>query len=250
MSSIKQLYRKNIYGVMGTLVFHILVVAIFWLAELNKNVKIEKEEAVLIDFPVSEKMEEPIKPETEKQLEKTIASDQSIKNIQHSGSNRAVNDASDKKAKKEDKFFDENYKHDIEEAKKMVADVNKQLSKKTPPIKKYEMPEATTEGQDPDSIKNVIYSGKSNIHYFLENRFHVRLPIPVYLAKSGGEIKVDIQVDKSGKVIKAEAKTARNANDPMLTEYAIQAAERSIFNADAKAPAVQRGSITYKFVAQ
>ena len=112
------------------------------------------------------------------------------------------------------------------------------------------MPEATSEGQNPDSIKNVIYSGKSNIHYFLENRFHIRLPIPVYLAKSGGEIKVDIQVDKTGKVIKAEAKSARVANDPMLTEYAIQAAEHTVFNADAKAPSVQKGSITYKFVAQ
>jgi hypothetical protein len=36
----------------------------------------------------------------------------------------------------------------------------------------------------------------------------------------------------------------------MLTEYAVQAAENTVFNADAKAPAVQRGSITYKFVAQ
>ena len=82
MSSIKQLYRKNIYGVMGTLIFHILVVAIFWLAELNKNVKIEKEEAVLIDFHVLEKMEETPKPETDKQQEKNTAADQAMKNSQ------------------------------------------------------------------------------------------------------------------------------------------------------------------------
>lgn len=247
MSRIKQLYYKNIYGVMGTLIFHILVIAIFWLAELNMNVKIEKEEAILIDFPVSEelKMEETPKPETEKEQEKNIASDQATKNIKQSGSNRAVNDAL-----KNDKFFDDSYKRDIEDAKKMVADVNKQLSKKIPAIKKYEMPEATTEGQDPDSIKNVIYSGKSNIHYFLENRFHVRLPIPVYLAKSGGEIKVDIQVDRSGNVIKAVARSTKATDDPMLIEYAIQAAERTVFNTDQKAPSIQKGSITYKFVAQ
>ena len=250
MSRIKQLYRKNIYGVMGTLIFHILIVVFFWLSALNKNIKIEKGEAVLIDFQVSNKTEEALKPETTKQQEKNMASDQSMKNIQQPGSNHAVNDASNEKGSKKDKFFDDNYQKDIEQAKKMVADVNKQLSKKIPPIKKFEMPEATTEGQDRDSIKNVIYSGKSNIHYFLENRFHVRLPIPVYLAKSGGEIKVDIEVDKSGKVIKAEAKSTRSTNDPTLTEYAIQAAERTVFNADAKAPAVQKGSITYKFVAQ
>ena len=84
----------------------------------------------------------------------------------------------------------------------------------------------------------------------MENRFHVRLPIPVYLAKNGGDIKVDIQVDRSGKVIRASVKTGRNATDPALTEYAIEAAERTIFNSESKAPAVQYGSISYKFVAQ
>ena len=249
MSSIKLLYRKNIYGVMGTLIFHILLVTTIWLAELNMNTKIEKEEVLLIDFPLSEDIKEVPKPEMEKQQEKNIASDQSMKNNQQSASNNAVNDDPNNKAVRKDKFFDESYNNDIEEAKKMVADVNKQLSKKIPAVKKYEMPEATTEGQDPDSIKNVIYSGKSNIHYFLEKRFHIRLPIPVYLAKSGGEIKVDIQVDRSGQVIKATA-TSTKAGDPMLTEYAIQAAERSVFNTDTKAPPVQKGTITYKFVAQ
>ena len=250
MSKIKELYRKNIYGVMGTLIFHILLVTGFWVAELNLKVDIQKEDAILLDFTMPEDQKEITETKTEKQQEKNIASDQSMKNIKQSVSNRAVNDASKNDATKKDKFFDDNYNRDIEEAKKMVVDVNKQLSKKIPAIKKYEMPEVTTEGQDPDSIKNVIYSGKSNIHYFLENRFHVRLPVPVYLAKSGGEVKVDIQVDRSGKVIKAQARSVKNTNDPMLTEYATQAAERTVFNADAKAPLIQKRSITYLFVAQ
>ena len=250
MSKIKELYRKNIYGVMGTLIFHILLVTGFWVAELNLKVDIQKEDAILLDFTMPEDQKEITETKTEKQQEKNIASDQSMKNIKQSVSNRAVNDASKNDATKKDKFFDDNYNRDIEEAKKTVVDVNKQLSKKIPAIKKYEMPEVTTEGQDPDSIKNVIYSGKSNIHYFLENRFHVRLPVPVYLAKSGGEVKVDIQVDRSGKVIKAQARSVKNTNDPMLTEYATQAAERTVFNADAKAPLIQKGSITYLFVAQ
>jgi len=248
MSSLKQLYRENIYGVMGTLIFHILLVAIFWIAELKMNVKIEKEESILLDFAVSQEIKELPKTELEQQQEKNMASDQSMRNIQ-SRSNRAVNDAANNKTVSKDKFFDENYQRDIQEAQKMVQNVNKQLSKKIPPIKKYQMPEATTEGQNPDSIKNVIYSGKSNIHYFLENRFHIRLPIPVYLAKVGGQIKVDIQVDRSGKVIKTEVKSSKSG-DPMLLEYAVQAAEGTIFNADPKAPSVQKGSITYNFVAQ
>jgi len=245
MLNIKNLYRRNVYGVMGTLIFHILLVTGFWISELNFKIKAEKEETIFMDLILPpEKLETPIQ-ETEKVQNSKIGANQTNRSDQNMGSNHAVNDAM-----KRDKFFDESYKRDIENAEKMVSDVNKQLSKRVPQTKKFEMPEAITEGQDPDSIKNTIYSGKSNIHYFLENRFHVRLPIPVFLAKGGGLITVDIQVDRTGKVIKADARPSGNINDPMLPVYATQAAERTVFNSDSKAPSVQRGTITYRFVAQ
>jgi hypothetical protein len=230
---------------MGTLFFHIALFSIFLKAELKTKDKIENEEAILLDISVPEdkKPEPEINTERIKKLNAII--DQSIRNGNNDGSNRAVNDAA-----KKDKFFDEKYRQDIEDAQNLVSDVNKQLSKKTPVAKKFEMPEATSEGEDPDSVKNVIYSGKSNIHYSLENRFHLRLPIPVYLARGGGAITVDIQVDRSGNVIKAEARPASNIRDEMLPVYATQAAERTIFNSDSKAQAIQKGTITYKFVAQ
>jgi hypothetical protein len=243
MLNIKELYRKNMYGVMGTLIFHILLMTGFCLNELKLKIKTEKEETILLDFILPpEKIES---PESVKSQGNKAGADQTNKYDQNMGSTRAVNDAL-----KKDKFFDASYKHDIEEAEKMVDNVNKQLSKKIPQTKKFAMPEATTEGQNPDSIKNTIYSGKSNIHYFLENRFHVRLPIPVFLAKSGGLITVDIQVDRAGNVIKAESRPGSNLKDPMLAIYAIQAAERTIFNSDQRAPSVQRGTISYRFVAQ
>jgi hypothetical protein len=243
MKKILELYRRNIYGIMGALIFHILLVTSFWIAELKLDVQIKNEEAILLDFTVPDKPDDAREEIENKATEKT--KNDLADRLQSAGSNRAVNDAA-----KKDKFFDEAYNQDIEEAKKLVSDVNKQLSKKAPPVKKFEMPEATTEGQNPESIKNTIYSGKSNIHYFLENRYHIRLPIPVYLAKGGGEITVDIQVDRAGKVIKAEARSSGKLADPMLPIYATQAAERSLFNSDSKAPQVQRGTITYHFAAQ
>lgn len=244
MRKIKELYQRNIYGVMGTLIFHILVITGFWISELNYSIKAEKEEVIFLDMltpPLTE-------IEEVKEIKSEIQPDQNAqasgKNL-NMGTNHGVNDAL-----KRDKFFDDSYKRDIEDAEKMVAKVNKQLSKKIPQTTQFSMPEIVTEGQNRDSIKNTIYSGKSNIHYYLENRFHVRLPIPVFLAKSGGLITVDIQVDRSGRVIKAEARSTNNINDPMLPVYATQAAERTIFNNDTKAPAIQRGTITYRFVAQ
>jgi len=245
MLNIKKLYKRNIYGVMGTLIFHITLVSIFLVAELKTKDKIENEDAVLLEFSTPEEAKQEIEPKSAQSQKINSEIFQSGKNGQSNNSNQAVNDAG-----KKDKFFDESYRRDVENAKNLVADVDKQLSKKTVPIKKFEMPEATTEGENPDSVKNVIYSGKSNIHYFLENRFHLRLPIPVYLARGGGTIVVDIQVNRSGKVLKAQARPNSNIQDEMLPVYATQAAERTVFNSESKAPEIQKGTITYKFVAQ
>ncbi|WP_163717950.1 energy transducer TonB family protein [Mangrovibacterium lignilyticum] len=243
MQRIKKLYHDNIYGIIGTLAFHVLL----FVAILLANVKIEgevKEEEIIIDFSSIEEL-----PEIEK-VEKPMQEDEntpsaSLDNPSASMSNRAVNDAAQK-----DPFFDEDYQREIAEAQKLVTNVNKQLSKEIPEMKKFEMPEQTTEGMDPEKISNTVYSGESNIHYNLENRYHVRLPIPVYLAKGGGKITVDIWVSPSGKVIKAQLQPHAQISDPMLPEYALQAALRTVFDAKADSPSPQKGTISYTFVAQ
>lgn len=243
MISIQDLYRRNVYGIMGALIFHILLVLAFWIAEQDLSTVPKTEEAILIDFNFSD---EKLEIKEEKKELSELKKDQTERTRSISAiSNRAVNDAAPK-----DKFFDKSYQKDIEEARKLVADVNSQLSKKATSIKQIQMPEVTTSGQDRDSIKNVIYSGKSNIHYFLENRFHVSLKNPVYLAKGGGQVVVDIQVDRNGNVIKAQARQSANLKDPMLPDYAVEAAQRTLFNSDNKAPSVQKGTITYNFVPQ
>jgi len=243
MINVQNLYRRNAYGIMGALIFHILLVLAFWIAEQDLSAGPKVEEAILIDFNIpEEKMDiKDEKREASEKKEDKVLSNRSASAV----SNRAVNDAASK-----DKFFDKSYQKDIEDARKLVADVNNQLSKKAASIKQIQMPEITTSGQDRDSIKNVIYSGKSNIHYSLENRFHVRLGNPVYLAKGGGQVIVDIQVDRNGNVIRAQARESGNLKDPLLPQYAVEAAERTVFNSDIKAPSVQKGTITYNFVPQ
>jgi len=245
MSKIKELYNQNIYGIIGTLIFHILLVGSFMLAEMNLKGEV-KEEPIILDFTNLEEIEEPELQELpEKREEENTPSNQNELQQQTSRSNRAVNDAPSK-----DPFFDEDYQREIAEAQKLVSDVNKQLSKEVKNIEEFAMPEETTEGMDPDSIKNTIYSGESNIHYFLENRYHLRLPIPVYLAQGGGLVVVDIVVNRQGKVIRADVRNSETLKDPMLAVYARQAAQRTVFNADESAPTQQRGTISYTFVAQ
>jgi len=245
MSKILKIYRRNIYGIIGTLVFHILLVSLFLLAEVKKSVDID-EEAIILDFTAEELEMPEVKEELPPEEESTQPS-QTPDQPRELGSNIPVNEAA---KPPKDKFFDEDYRREIEEAQNLVKDVNKTLSAEIPDIGDVEMPEETTEGMKPEEIKNVIYKGKSNISYFLENRYHRSIPIPIYLAEGGGEIIVDIVVDQRGRVLSAEPRNNPAVRDKNLFAYARQAALNTIFNIDFDAPEKQKGTITYNFVPQ
>lgn len=247
MRKIFRLYRQNIYGIIGTLAFHLILMITFLVAEIRSSSEI-KEESVLLDFTTEElDIPEPEVPEIPRPEEKNNQPSDAPDQPRELGSSRAVNEAV---SKTQDKFFDDAYQKEIADAQKLVDDVTKTLAQEIPDLGDLNMPEETTDGMKPEEISNVITKGKSNIRYHLENRYHRRLPIPIYLAEGGGEITVDIIVNKSGKVISAIPRRNPNITDPNLPAYAQSAALRTRFNRDSAAPDKQKGTITYVFVPQ
>lgn len=233
---------------MGTLIFHILLFSFFLLADVNMKGTVQEEE-LIIEFPdllPEPEIEEEIE-DTEQQEGEPLTNDASSP-LDETQNNR-TNVASNRLAQSEE-FFDEDYLREVEAARQLVSDVNNQLSKEKVNLEDIEMPVQTTEGMDPDSIENVVYTGESNIVYYLENRHHVSLPIPVYLTQSGGLIVVDIAVNRQGRVIEAEPRNNPSIRDEQIYLYAKAAATRTIFNADPDAPNPQKGTIHYTFVAQ
>lgn len=229
--------------------FHILLFATFLLADVDMKGKLPEEE-ILIELP--ELMMEPEIPEEEQET----AEQQESESVPNEASapqaeirNQRTNVASNRLAQN-DKFFDEDYLQELEEAQKLVSDVNNQLSKEKVNWEDIKMPVRTTEGMNPDSIGNTVYTGESNIVYYLENRYHRSLPIPVYLTRHGGKVVVDITVNRQGVVVSAEPQKSSGIRDEELYLYAKAAASRTIFNADPDAPERQRGTIHYTFIAQ
>lgn len=251
MGKVNEIYKRNIFGVITTLTFHIIVLILLLTSNLEYS-KQSREEAVLLDFTVENIRLPELKKEKEKQEVSTLT--QQIPGYDQLASNRAVNDASNDAAKSSsrsnDPFFDKAYNNEIAAAKQLVSDVNKTLAKKIPKIGDIRMPEDNTEGKTREEVKQSNFKGKSNIHYSLENRFHVRLPIPVYLAEGGGEVIVDIVVGRDGRVLNANPRQNSQIADLTVLAYAKQAAEKTWFNEDASAPEKQKGTITYRFVAQ
>ncbi len=232
---------------MGTLVFHILLFTAFLLADIDKKGNI-KEEVILIEFP--DNIPEPELPEEEREQQEEQqqqAPAPTVNNRTNLASNRS---ARENTTTSKDEFFDNEYLKEVEAAQKLSSSVSNNLSKDVVDLSEIKMPVETTEGMDRDSIKNVIYAGESNIVYYLENRYHVSLPVPVYLAQGGGTVIVDIKVNRDGTVVDATARKNNSIRDQQIFLYAQEAAARTIFNKDNAAPALQKGTIHYTFVAQ
>lgn len=238
-----EIYRQNIYGVMGTLVFHILLFGIFLLVNLDIKRNIT-EESIIIEFP---EVVEDIKELKEDIVKENSNSPDNLTNL---ASNR-LSAKTQTSTVSNDKFFDNDYQDELKDAQNLVANVNKQLAKEKVKIEDIKMPVQTVEeGKNPDSVKNIIYTGESNIVYYLENRYHTSLPIPIYLSQGGGKVIVDIIVDRRGNVTNAVPRNDSKIKDEMTFIYARIAAERTKFNADQSAPAQQKGSIHYSFKSQ
>lgn len=236
MKWLKEKYRENINGIIVTLLFHIIVFSILNITQFNKKETHESSE-IIFDFPEEIIQEEPQPPEQDNNS-----------NVQADNSNLKTNAASNKASSTINETFDEEYYKELEQAKDLVKDVSNQLSKDIPTIKDLKMPEETTEGLNPDSLMKKLYTGESNVEYFLENRYHTRLPIPVYLSQYGGKVRVNIVVNSLGRTISAEPVNTGNLPEQLLS-YAKTAALRTRFNSD-KTIRNQKGYITYNFIAQ
>lgn len=83
----------------------------------------------------------------------------------------------------------------------------------------------------------------------LKGRDHIgKLPKPVYAVQESGTVVVTIWVDQYGTVQKALAGAhGTTISDSKLLQAAREAALKAHFSISAEAPALQEGSITYKF---
>jgi hypothetical protein len=247
MEKLKRLYRDNLNAIIATLAIHLVLMIILLLTELRNNLDLP-EQALFLDLS----SEEVKSPEPEKDKMDLNGQSQSLNGTQsgENFSNRAVNMGDATSRTSGDPFFDKEYAKEVAAAKQLANDVNKNLAKKIPLIGDIPMPVASTEGMTPEQAKRSTFKGKSNIKYLLGKRYHLQLPIPVYLAQGGGEVVVNIVVNRNGEVISAIPRANANLSDPTIPAYAKQAAEKTLFNSDSSAPEKEMGTISYIFVAQ
>lgn len=108
---------------------------------------------------------------------------------------------------------------------------------------------AQREAKEGEKESGVKQKGSVLISYWLPGRRDVSLYMPAYQCEGGGEVTVNITVNRNGKVVSASMKES-STNSSCINDMAILAARNSRFNVDDTGSDKQSGTITYIFVPQ
>jgi TonB family protein len=250
--SAKQWIVEHQVGLLSTVVFHLVLLLVVLILKLNPVPPTETMVALELVSPSQLEKAEQNKPQeppvksSEAQLPSSTPASKASE-VRNVAVNSNLNKLTDKLV--DDKFGKSNPVY--EEARRLEERMraNQQLYKKSLEADKQNNQEAGQGSASSRSSSEKAYRGASVLSYSLEGRQGVSLPVPAYLCEGGGDVVVDIVVNTRGQVVSASISARSTASECLFAE-AVRAAKRSRFTIDEKAPSSQRGSITYRFVAQ
>jgi hypothetical protein len=248
-------YNGKIVAILGTVIIHLLAGIIFMSFKLSSlKTKEKQKEKFEIEFAAIEEkkiIEKPVKlPPTS--VENILHDDVEMLNI-------ARNLASKSEVKVDAKEYIDKVKEELIQSGRLGTDNyldqqggNNQLSEedKFALDKKEEKKEEEDKANESQKMA-ANYKGPTRIYYDLQGRNHTYLPIPIYKCQGSGKIVLLIEVNQKGIVENASVIEGEStAKDECLMETATGSALISRFEPDLKAPKIQKGTLTYIFVAQ
>ena len=197
-----------------------------------------------MDFSKLEELErvekqEELKAQASKELDDLLsgnASSSAYRNVAVDRSSRAL---------KDDRFKNPNQVYDEARELQRKLDASRAAAQREQGADE----DAVSQDNLPDS-NAPQYKGPSVISYSLDGRKAVSLPVPAYKCQGGGDVSVQIQVNRKGYVVSAAVIESVSSSDECLIRSAVAAAKRSRFRASSSAAEKQVGEIVYRFIAQ
>lgn len=246
-SGFRKFIRKNLVSILYTLIFHLLVLIILILVRVE-GLKQDRELGIKLEF--EEKTIEEILAEEEVDIPAEWM--EQIMQQRELSSNRAVNLNADNR-------FSENISTD-EFVQDLLDQIelarNQQDREKLEELQAilaaadYVPPSEESEAEDHEE-----FTGPTTITYeFLDEprqRGKVLLTVPVYRCQGSGVVRVEVTVERDGRVDGAEILEPIEGSDKTcFSNAALAAASSSRFRIEINAPEKQRAVITYTFIAQ
>lgn len=235
--------QENATGILGTVAFHMVLAVIFLV------IKISSEKSYLDSIIFFDIEEELVNEQIEEEMPDPEFDQRLADYLEQARSNVPVNLARNV----DEEISTEKYVKELEqEMNENRPESWEEMQERLKELEEISQEELIMEGEeDVPLLEREPYTGPTNIYYSLENRYHLRLPVPVYKCEGSGLMEVTIVVDQKGRVVHAEVdQRGASANEICLAEAAKKAALRTWFNADFKAETRQVGTITYHFISQ
>ncbi len=245
--------KKNIYGILGTIIVHLIVAIIFLLVKLSADFK-NTDGGILIDLSSLQDEVTELQKKAEQAKEK---SDNPLNDFH----DFAVNEANQKDVKFDINEYIDAVKNEMIEKGDLSKDnfIDRAKQKQNPEgeIEFIENKESTKADEEKKTSAQMEsnYRGPTRISYSLvylnKPRLKVKLPIPIYTCPDGGSVTVGIIVNQYGKVISARIMAVEsNDSASCLREAALNAAKKSTFTPGKQFPEKHEGTITYIFTSQ
>lgn len=235
--------KEKKVGFYSTIIFHLVVLIIFLLTAIHGIVS--EETSFVLDFSKLEEMEKIEKLEELKQLASKELDDLLSGKVSPSAYRNVAVDRSSQ-ALKDDRFKNPNQVYD--EARELQRKLD---ASRAAALREQGSDDVASANKDnlPDS-NAPQYKGPSVISYSLDGRKSISLPVPAYKCQGGGDVSVQITVNRKGYVVAAQVIESVSSSDECLIRSAVAAAKRSRFRASTSAPEKQVGEIVYRFIAQ
>ncbi|MFA8299288.1 MAG: energy transducer TonB [Hyphomicrobiales bacterium] len=274
--------KEKRYGLIGTVIFHAILLVLFLTLAFRTPLPLPGEEGVEVNLGYSnvgqgkkqyakapktspKPKQESVKPKTT-----TSPKPQKVSNDQSITQNTEDAPALPKEKKPEKAKIDSTR---VKTPSKVLADNTskpKEKVEETPKVNPralYKGPSKSSSDGGSEGITNQPgnqgkpngtlgaqkYEGEgglgNGISFSLNGRSAKNIPKPGYNSTEQGRVVVTIYVDKSGRVLRAQAGAkGTNVSDPSLRRVAEKAALKAKFSESSAASQLQKGTITYNFI--
>lgn len=234
--------KEKKVGFYTTVIFHLVVLIIFLLTAIHGVVS--EETSFVLDFSKLEEQEriekqEELKAQASKELDDLLSGRTSTSAYRNVAVDRSSQPLKDDRFKNPNQVYDEARELQRKLDASRAAAMREQGSDDV----------AVNDNNLPDSDAPQ-YKGPSVISYSLDGRKAISLPVPAYKCQGGGDVSVQIAVNRKGYVVSAAVIESVSSSDECLVKSAVAAAKRSRFRASSTAPDKQIGEIVYRFIAQ
>lgn len=237
-----KLNKNEVKGIVGTVLFHALVLVCFIFFGFTTPLPLPEEEGVEVNLGYSDEGMgdiEPVNPKSEQTVNNNSGSNENENITQNTEESVSLNKNKNNNTQQQEEKID----------KTIAYNKNKNTNGGSQGITGNPGNQGDPNG-NPNSNN---YNGNSpygdGISFKLSDRKSKSLPKPNYNLKEEGTVIVTIWVDKSGNVTKAQSGArGTTTTSTVLWKLAEDAAKRSKFDTKPTAPEEQKGTITYNFI--